>query len=89
VKFLIGITPCGAISFLSKCWGGGTTDKCIIMNSGFLKVLNSSDVMVLADRGFDIGDDVALYGTSSHKKKLAAQYAEKLNTQSFVFMLSV
>ena len=22
VKFLIGITPCGTISFLSQCWGG-------------------------------------------------------------------
>ena len=22
LKFLIGITPCGSISYLSKCWGG-------------------------------------------------------------------
>ena len=22
IKFLIGITPCGAVSYLSKCWGG-------------------------------------------------------------------
>ena len=29
VKFLIGITPCGAISFLFKCWGGRATDRCI------------------------------------------------------------
>ena len=36
VKFLVGITPCGAISFLSKCWGGQATDKCITMSSGFL-----------------------------------------------------
>ena len=26
VKFLIGITPCGAISFLSKCWGEQLTN---------------------------------------------------------------
>ena len=61
VKFLIGITPCGAISFLSKCWGGRATDKCITMNSGFLKLLDFGDV-VLADWGFDIGDYIALHG---------------------------
>ena len=22
IKFLIGITPCGSISYLSQCWGG-------------------------------------------------------------------
>ena len=61
VKFLVGITPCGAISFLSKCWGGRATDKCITMNSGFLRLLDPGDV-VLADRGFDIGDDIAIHG---------------------------
>ena len=60
VKFLVGITPSGAISFLSKCWGGRATDKYITMNSGFLNLLEPGDV-ILADRGFDIGDDIALY----------------------------
>lgn len=31
------------------------------MNSGFLRLLDPSDV-VLADRGFDIGDDIAING---------------------------
>ena len=35
VKFLVGITPCGAISFLSKCWGGRASDKTITQESGF------------------------------------------------------
>ena len=82
VKFLIGITPCGAISFLSKCWGGRATDKCITMNSGFLKLLDFGDV-VLADRGFDIGDYIALHGArleitafTRGKKQLSMQEVE-------------
>ena len=82
VKFLIGITPCGAISFLSKCWGGRATDKCITMNSGFLRLLDPGDV-VLADRGFDIGDDIALHGArleipafTRGKKQLSMQEVE-------------
>ena len=82
VKFLVGITPCGAISFLSKCWGGRATDKCITMNSGFLQLLEPGDV-VLADRGFDIGDDIALHGAKLEipsftrgKKQLSMQEVE-------------
>ena len=54
VIFLVGITPCGAIS---KC---RATDKFITMNSGFLRLLEHGDV-VLADRGFDIHDNVAIH----------------------------
>ena len=61
IKFLIGITPNGAISFLSKCWGGRATDKCITKNSGFLDLVEHGDV-ILADRGFNIADDLGVYG---------------------------
>ena len=61
VKVLIGISPCGTISFLSKCWGGRVTDKFITHESGFLKLIDPGDV-IIADRGFDIGDDIAFYG---------------------------
>ena len=61
VEFLIGITPCGAISFLSKCWGGRATDRCITQNSGFLRLIDHGDV-ILADRGFDISDDLCIHG---------------------------
>lgn len=54
IKFLIGV------QFLS-CWGWRASDRCITMNSGFLDLLSSSDT-VLADRGFTIGDDVAVFG---------------------------
>ena len=82
VKFLIGITPCGAISFLSKCWGGRATDKCITQNSGFLDLVEYGDV-ILADRGFDISDDLSLYGArleipafTQGKKQLSQQEVE-------------
>ena len=60
VKVLIGISPCGTISFLSKCWGGRVTDKLITRESGFLKLIDPGDV-IIADRGFDICDDIAFY----------------------------
>ena len=61
IKFLIGITPNGAVSFLSRCWGGRATDKHITHKCGFLGKLEHGDV-ILADRGFDIADDLGVYG---------------------------
>ena len=82
VKFLIGITPCGAISFLSKCWGGRATDRCITQNSGFLRLIDHGDV-ILTDRGFDIADDLTIYSArleipafTRGKKQLCLQEVE-------------
>ena len=61
IKFLIGITPCGAICFLSRCWGGRVSDKTLTQQSNFLQLLEQDDV-VLADRGFIVQEDVALHG---------------------------
>ena len=59
VKYLISITPQGFISFISKGWGGRTSDKFITEHSGYLKYLSPGDT-VLADRGFEISESVAM-----------------------------
>lgn len=57
IKFLIGITPQGQISFISNAYGGRASDKFITEDSGFLENLLSGDV-IFADRGFLIHDSV-------------------------------
>uniref|UniRef100_A0A3P8NI01 THAP-type domain-containing protein n=1 Tax=Astatotilapia calliptera TaxID=8154 RepID=A0A3P8NI01_ASTCA len=59
MKYLIRITPQGAISFISKGWGGRASDKHITEQCGILNKLLPGDV-VLADRGFDIRDAVGM-----------------------------
>ena len=51
IKYLIGITPAGAISFLSAGQGERSLDKEITLKSGFLDKLTHADCL-LADRGF-------------------------------------
>ena len=52
LKFLIGITPYGTVSFLSKCWGGRVSDKEITQRSGFYEKVGHG-YLVLADRILD------------------------------------
>ncbi len=63
VKFLVAVSPTGAIHFVSKCWGGHVSDRHLTINCGFMDKLTYGD-LVLADRGFDISDDLALIGAS-------------------------
>ena len=83
VKFLIGITPQGVISFISRAWGGRVSDKHVTENSGVLRKLLPGDI-VLADRGFDIADNVGFYQAKLYipaftkgKKQLSAQEVEE------------
>ena len=82
VKFLIGVTPCGTISYLSECWGGRISDKNLTQESTFLSLLEAGDI-VLADRGFTVSEDIALQGArleipafTRGKKQLSQQDVE-------------
>ncbi|XP_020787669.2 uncharacterized protein LOC110166720 isoform X2 [Boleophthalmus pectinirostris] len=61
VKYLIGITPAGAICFLSGGLDGRASDKITTLGSGFLEKLESGDE-VLADPRFLVGEELASVG---------------------------
>lgn len=60
IKFLIGITPQGVISFISDACGGRVSDKAMVEKCGLLDKLLPGD-KVMADRGFNISESVGFY----------------------------
>ena len=63
VKILLGISPQGVTTFVPDSWGGRVSDKHLTRQSGILRKLLPGDIL-LADRGFDIAEDVALMQAS-------------------------
>ena len=55
-KYLIGITPQGTISFISKGYEAKSSDKFVIEDCGILNRLDNGDV-ILTKGGFSIEDD--------------------------------
>ena len=55
LKGLIGITPLGAVSFISALYTGSISDKEITRRSGLVELLEPKDG-VMADKGFTIED---------------------------------
>ncbi|XP_062609965.1 uncharacterized protein LOC134271769 [Saccostrea cucullata] len=54
-KILIGVSPSGMVTFVSRLWGGNVSDRHITQHDGFLPKLSPGDV-VMADKGFTIED---------------------------------
>ena len=52
---MVGFSPTGVVTFLSKLWGGSASDKQIVKESGLLNLLEPGD-SVMADKGFLIQD---------------------------------
>ena len=82
-KAFIAVSPTGSIIFISKAWGGRVTDKTITHECGFLDHIERGDV-ILADRGFNIADDLAIRGAkleipsfTKGKKQLSRMEVEK------------
>ncbi|KAL7386174.1 hypothetical protein ABVT39_004828 [Epinephelus coioides] len=61
VKYFITCHPSGAITYVSKGWGGRASDVHIVRNSDFLsqRYLHTGD-QILADRGFTLREDFAV-----------------------------
>ncbi len=85
VKYLIGISPQGSVSFISDGWGGRVSDKHITENSNLLHNLLPGDT-ILADRGFD-NHSIGLYSATlsilaftKGKKQLEAIDVEQTRT---------
>ena len=60
-KGLVGISPDGVITFVSSLFPGSISDKSLTRQSGVLDLLEAGD-LVMADRGFDIEENVLLRG---------------------------
>ena len=60
-KAIIGISPDGALTYVSSLFPGSVSDKALTKQSGILDLLESGD-SVMADRGFDIEDYLILRG---------------------------
>ena len=57
----MGISPDGVITFMSFLYPVSISDKELTRQSGILNLLDCGD-SVMADRGFDIEDDLILRG---------------------------
>ena len=55
MKALVGISPTGYFTFVSKLWTGNVSDRYITEKSGLLDKLEEGDC-VMADKGFNIRD---------------------------------
>ena len=62
-KGIVGISPDGVVIFVSPLFPGCISDKDLTRRCGILDILEPGD-SVMADRGFDIEEDLILRGVS-------------------------
>lgn len=55
-KILIGVTPNGMVSFVSRLCGGNASDKHIVQNDDLIPKLSPGDVIIIEDKGFTTDD---------------------------------
>ncbi|XP_040062921.1 uncharacterized protein LOC120837546 [Ixodes scapularis] len=63
IRLLVVVSPSGAITFVSKAWGGRVSDKELTLHSGLLDMVEEGDVY-LVDRGFRCEDMFAARGAT-------------------------
>lgn len=85
LKFLVGITPSGVISFVSEGFGGRVSDRQMIERTCLLDLMEEGDG-VMADKGFTIKDMLEKKGCTlniSPFRSSSNQFTtqEVLNTQ--------
>ena len=62
-KYLIGITPSGAATFLFAGWGGRVSDKQISIDSRFFKMISIGEC-ILADKRFTFKEKLSAVGAT-------------------------
>ncbi|KAK0142241.1 THAP domain-containing protein 2 [Merluccius polli] len=81
-KGLIGVSPSGTVTFVSKLYSGGISDKEITRKSGILGLLENGDA-VMADKGFLIENMLSTVGAKliippfKHKAQFSRQETEQ------------
>jgi hypothetical protein len=62
VKYLIGVTPCGTICYVSPGYPGRASDKFIFNNEKVIDLLNPDTDAVMTDKGFAIEKELEAKG---------------------------
>lgn len=81
-KVLIGCTPDGYITYVSRLWGGSSSDKAILETSGLLDKLEAGDALMV-DKGFTfpyLPAGVTVYRPpfrESHQKQMPAKAVDE------------
>lgn len=86
MKALLGITPSGALCFVSELFPGSTSDKEITVQSGFLDKLQPGD-QVMADKGFNLIDELSSVGAELIRPAFLDKKGSSLKTRQTITRL--